>query len=184
MRFAGNLVALLAFFPGSGSAAGASSSFGPEISAEDFNQHLWALRSPGFAASGDAAFGERHPGLYLQVQFERLGLSAQQMVCSGKVHGLQAILPGSVPDNGNVVYLAQWHDAYASAGVLEIAERFMTQKPRPKHDVTFIFLNQDAAGLAKCPQWRNAAIIQPKGLNGLDSAELVRKLAGLQALGK
>ena len=27
----------------------AQSSFGPEISAEDFHLHLWALRSPGFA---------------------------------------------------------------------------------------------------------------------------------------
>lgn len=164
--------------------AQAQTSFGPEISAEDYDQHLWALRAAGFATSGDAAFAERHTRTYLETQLERLGLHAQEIGCPGKVQGLQAVLPGTQPGSGPVLYLAQWRDAGRTAALLEIIERFLTQ-PRPEHEVTFLFAGTEAKRLAKCPGWQDARIIVvPGDLDRLDPAARVAALNALHTQGR
>jgi Zn-dependent M28 family amino/carboxypeptidase len=48
--------------------------FGPEISAEDFNQHVRTLASDEFEGRGPGSKGEELTVEYLKAQFERLGL--------------------------------------------------------------------------------------------------------------
>lgn len=165
-------------------ASAAQTSFGPEISAEDYQQHLWALRAADFTTPGDTAFAERHTRAYLEAQLERLGLHAQEIDCAGKEQGLQAVLPGTGSDPGPVLYLAQWPDAGRMAALLEIIERFLTQT-RPKHEVAFLFAGAEAKRLAKCPGWQDARIIVvPGDLETRDPGNLVRDLILLQQQGK
>jgi hypothetical protein len=163
----------------------AQSSFGPEISAEDFDQHLWALRSPSFASPGDAVFAGGFTDIYLQTQYERLGLGTQAFSCSGKIHGLQATLPGSGTAGETVVYLASHGNPHELAALLEIAERFVTQRPRPAHTVVFLSSPSKRTALNGCSLLENAAqVIQPTGFETSDAASLVRDLNALQRQGK
>lgn len=163
----------------------AQSSFGPEISAEDFQQHLWALRSPGFASAGDTAFAGRYMEVYLQTQFERLGLDTREIDCGGKIRGLMALLPGIGPDGRPVLYLADSEKPHEAAAILEIAERFVTERPRPAHDVYFLFSTVAAGKLTACTAFRQTArIIQPTGMQARDAGELVTDLIELQRQGK
>jgi hypothetical protein len=163
----------------------AQSSFGPEISAEDFDQHLWALRSPSFAGPGDAVFAGGFTDIYLQTQYERLGLGTQAFSCSGKIHGLQATLPGSGTAGETVVYLASHGNPHELAALLEIAERFVTQRPRPAHTVVFLSSPSKRTALNGCSLLENAAqVIQPTGFETSDAASLVRDLNALQRQGK
>lgn len=164
--------------------AQAQTSFGPEISAEDYGQHLWALRATGFGPPGDAAFAEHHTRAYLETQLERLGLQAQEIDCIGNAHGLQVALPSTGSDPVQVLYLAQWQDAERMAALLEVIERFLTQS-RPKHEVMFLFTGTEAKRLAKCPGWQDAQVITlPGGLGKLDPAALVATLNALYLQGR
>lgn len=163
----------------------AQSSFGPEISAEDFQQHLWALRSPGFADAGDAAFAGRYAEAYLQTQFERLGLGAREIDCGGEIRGLQTVLPGSNPSGTAFIYLANPDKPHEVAAMLEIAERFVTERPRPAHDVYFLVSPSAADELPACAAFRQVSgILQPTGMESRDAGGLVRDLIELQRQGK
>lgn len=163
----------------------AQSSFGPEISAEDFHQHLWALRSPGFAGPGDAAFAGYYADAYLRTQFERLGLEAQEIPCAGKIQGLQAVLPGTGPAGDAVIYLASPDKPHEVAAILEIAERFMTERPRPGHAVVFLISTAGAGELPACASFQKPArILQPLGMETRDPGDLVIDLIRLQRLGR
>jgi hypothetical protein len=98
--------------------------------------------------------------------------------------GLQAVLRGTEAKLAPVVYTAKWQDAYQVAGVLEIAERFMTQRPRPKHDVIFLFSLQDDLSGPDCAVYRNARVtLSPEKLSGLSASDLVRYLNRLHIAG-
>ena len=177
-------VLLMAGILAAAPAVPAQTSYGPEISAEDYGQHLWALRAAGFSQPGDAAFAEQHTRAYLETQLERLGLQALEIDCAGKVRGLQAVLPGTGSDPVQVLYLAQWQDAERMAALLEVIERFLTQS-RPKHEVTFLFAGAEATRLAKCPGWQDAQVITlPGDLGKLDAAALVATLNALYMQGR
>lgn len=161
------------------------SSFGPEISAEDFHQHLGnlAVFEPAGHRSNDYAESLRRA--YLEYQFIRLGLQNQPAACGPTKHSLQAALPGTEAGAHAVVYMAQWQQPAEIAAVLEIAERFMTQRPRPKHDVVFLFSPGSKTDLAGCALLRNAAaVIHPAGMETRDASSLVRDLIELQRQGK
>ena len=163
----------------------AQSSFGPEISAEDFHLHLWALRSPGFAGPADAAFAGHYADAYLQTQFERLGLSTQEIPCAAKIQGLQAVLTGTGPDGNTVIYLASPDKPHEVAAILEIAERFMTERPRPAHTVVFLISTAGAEELSACVSFQNVTrIIQPIGMETRDAGDLVIDLIRLQRQGR
>ncbi len=115
----------------------AQSSFGPEISAEDFHQHLANLAAFGPDGNRSDDYAESLRRAYLKYQFIRLGVQNQPAACAPLAHSLQAVLPGTEAGASPVVYLAQWRKPAEIAAVLEIAERFMTQRPRPKHDCGF-----------------------------------------------
>lgn len=163
----------------------AQSSFGPEISAEDFNQHLWALRAPGFAGPADAAFAGQYADAYLRTQFDRLGLDTRETACAGNIQGLQAVLPGTGPAGDTVIYLANPGKPHEVAAILEIAERFMTERPRPAHAVVFLVSTAGAGELPACASFRKAArIIQPSGMETRDPDDLVMDLIRLQRQGR
>jgi hypothetical protein len=81
--------------------------------------------------------------------------------------------------------MAQWQKPAEIAAVLEIAERFMTQRPRPKHDVVFLFSPNNKTDLAGCTLLRKAAaVIHPAGMEMRDASSLVRDLIELQRQGR
>jgi hypothetical protein len=163
----------------------AQSSFGPEISAEDFHQHLANLAAFGPDGNRSEDYAESLRRAYLKYQFIRLGLQNQPSACEPLAHSLQAILPGTETGANPVVYLAQWRKPAEIAAVLEIAERFMTQQPRPKHAVVFLFSPQTKAGLADCALLGKAkAVIQPVNMETRDASSMVRDLNALQRQGK
>ena len=162
----------------------AQSSFGPEISAEDFSQHMQGLAAtePAGHRFGDDAEALRLS--YLRYQFTRLGLPTGPSRC-GDGHGLQAELEGAENGRGAVVYYALWTDNAQVAGVLEIAERFMTSRPRPAHAVIFRFGAEPHPVPAGCNPAENAGrVIQPEHLPTGDAMALVDKLIALQRQGR
>lgn len=163
----------------------AQSSFGPEISAEDFHQHLANLAAFGPDGSRSDDYAESLRRAYLKYQFIRLGLWNQPAACAPPERNLQAVLPGTEAGARAVVYMAQWQKPAEIAAVLEIAERFMTQRPRPKHDVVFLFSPGNRTDLAGCALLRKAAaVIHPTGMETRDASSLVRDLIELQRQGK
>lgn len=163
----------------------AQSSFGPEISAEDFRQHLANLAVSVPAGKQPSGYAEPLRRAYLEYQFIRLGLQSQPASCAPLAHSLQAVLPGTDAGAGPVVYLAQWQKPAEIAAVLEIAERFMTQRPRPAHDVVFLFSPRNRADLAGCrPLGKAVRVIQPEDMETRDASSLVRDLIALQRQGK
>lgn len=163
----------------------AQSSFGPEISAEDFHQHLGNLAAFVPAGNASAGYAESLRRAYLKYQFIRLGLRNQPPACVPAERSLQAMVPGTGTGASPVVYMAQWQKPAEIAALLEIAERFMTQQPRPKHDVVFLFSPNNRTDLATCALLRNAAVvIHPTGMETRDASSLVRDLITLQRQGK
>ena len=121
---------------------------------------------------------------YLRYQFTRLGLPTGPSHC-GDGHGLQAELEGAENGRGAVVYYALWTDNAQVAGVLEIAERFMTSRPRPAHAVIFRFGAEPHPVPAGCNPAENAGrVIQPEHLPTGDAMALVDKLIALQRQGR
>lgn len=185
MRFKLSLLVLTAIFavtaaPG----CPAQSSFGPEISAEDFSQHLQGLAVTEPAGHRFNDYAEALRLSYLRYQFTRLGLPTQADPC-GNPHGLQAELAGTESGQAPVLYYANWTNAAQVAGVLEIAERFMTSRPRPKHAVRFMFGTQAHAPLSACTGLeKTLRVIQPENLPTGDAAALVRQLIALQQQGR
>jgi hypothetical protein len=163
----------------------AQSSFGPEISAEDFHQHLGNLAASAPAGSAPDDYAESLRRAYLKYQFIRLGLRNQPPACAPAARSLQAVLPGTDAGASPVIYMAQWRKPAEIAAVLEIAERFMTQQPRPKHDVVFLFSPDNRTDLAGCPLLGKArTVIQPVAMETRDASSLVRDLIALQRQGK
>ena len=163
----------------------AQSSFGPEISAEDFHQHLANLAAFGPDGNRSDDHAESLRRAYLKYQFIRLGVQSQPAACAPPAHSLQAALPGTEAGAGPVVYVAQWRKPAEIAALLEIAERFMTQRPRPKHTVVFLFSPQTKAELASCALLAKAkAVIQPVDMETRDASSMVRDLNILQRQGK
>jgi len=161
----------------------AQSSFGPEISAEDYLQHVQNLNATKSHNSKDN-FAESLGQSYLNYQFTRLGLSTENIACNGATLYV-AKLPGAVQDIPPVVYYAPWQKRMQMAGVLEIAERFLTQRPRPKHPVYFVFGNTIQAQKLQCGPLKKAGLVlQPQQLEDLDAIALVRYLSNLQIKGK
>jgi hypothetical protein len=162
----------------------AQSSFGPEISAEDFSQHLQGL---AVAEPADHRFGDYAQALrlsYLRYQFTRLGLPTGPSQC-GDGRGLQAELDGTEKGRAPVVYYAPWNDAAQVAGVLEIAERFMTSRPRPAHTVMFVFGSESYSAPGACRDMdKTARVIQLENLPTGDAMALVEKLIALQRQGR
>lgn len=160
----------------------AQSSFGPEVSAEDYGQHLLNLQNLTSDASNPENDVDAGRKQYLSRQFARLGLPSMPPSCGD---GFQAVLSGTEADLAPVLYTAKWQDAYQVAGVLEVAERFMTQRPRPKHDVIFLFSMQDDFSWPDCATYRNARLkLSPENLRGLSAMDLVIYLNRLHIAGK
>ena len=179
MRFVTDLFVLLAILPGIGFAATPQSSFGPEISAEDFSLHLDRLAGYQSTDRTDAA------ATYIQSQFARLGLTESPALCNSDRQGLQAVLHGTAQDGRAVVYLADPDKPGEIAALLEIAERFMTQRPRPSHDVLFLISSVGVDALSTCDAFRQVPrIIQPAEMETRDASSLVRDLIELQGQGK
>lgn len=155
------------------------SSFGPEISAEDFGLHLARLTDFQNTGKPDAA------AEYTRMQFERLGLAGTPWTCHPAGKSLLVVLNGTDPADEPVVYLANTAKPGEVAAVLEIAERFMTQRPRPSHDVLFLISPVGAAELSACNTFQQTArIIQPTGMEIRDASSLVRDLIELQRQGR
>jgi hypothetical protein len=154
-----------------------NTSFGPEISAEDFKQHAHSL-------SELKAFNLRQD--YLSLQFKRLGLSSSALACQTPARGQLAILKGTNSNRtDSAMFFAAMDDIYQIASVLEIAERFMTTKPRPEHDVMFVFSDSSPETLTQCSMLKQIRLtIQPKNMEKLDSSSLIRDLNALQRQGK
>ncbi len=162
----------------------AQSSFGPEISAEDFSQYMQglAVAEPAGHRFGDDAEALRLS--YLRYQFTRLGLPTGPSRC-GDGRGLQAKLDGTEKDRAPVVYYAPLTDAAQIAGVLEIAERFMTSRPRPAHAVIFRFGAEPHPVHSGCKPAESAArVIQAEQLPTGDAMALVDMLITLQRQGR
>lgn len=175
-----SLAAMLAAAP----CALAQSSFGPEISAEDFGQHLQGLAGAEPAGHRFPDYAEALRLAYLRYQFTRLGLPTSASRCSDG-HGLQAELTGTENGLPPVLYYAPWTDAAQVAGVLEIAERFMTSRPRPKHAVVFLFdAGAHPRSGADCMPEGVTQVIQPENLPAGDANALVRELIALQRQGR
>ena len=159
--------------------ASAQSSYGPEISAEDFGQHLRALAAA--EPSGEAVQALR--AAHVERQFARLGLQILDAGCGSDAR--QAALPDTGADGAAAVYLAHWQDAAEVAAVLEIAERFTTQRPRPAHAVVFLFTGKDRHALGGCEPLASAkTVIEPRDLLTLDASSLVRELNLLYRQGR
>ena len=162
----------------------AQSSFGPEISAEDFSQHLQGLAVTEPAGHRFNDYAEALRLSYLRYQFTRLGLPTQPGTCGG-THALQAELAGTESGLAPVLYYADWTNAAQVAGVLEIAERYMTSRPRPKHAVLFLFGTQAHAAPPACTQMeKTRLVIQPENLPTGDAVALVKQLIALQQQGR
>ncbi len=162
----------------------AQSSFGPEISAEDFSQHLQGLAVTEPAGHLFNDYAEALRLSYLRYQFTRLGLPTGPNRC-GDGRGLQAELAGTEKGKAAVVYYAPWTDAAQVAGVLEIAERFMTSRPRPAHTVMFRFGSEPHPASGACNDAeKTARVIQPEHLATGDAAALVQQLIDLQRQGR
>lgn len=160
----------------------AQSSFGPEVSAEDYGQHLLNLQTHASDVSNPENDVNAERRQYLSRQFARLGLPNKPPSCG---EGLQAVLSGTEANLAPVLYTAKWQDDYQVAGVLEVAERFMTQRPRPKHDVIFLFSMQDDLSWPDCAVYRNARLkLSPENLSGLSALDLVLYLNRLHIAGK
>ncbi len=154
----------------------AASSFGPEISAEDFDQHVQAL---SILSAG------QQRRAYLLQQFSRLGLPLQTMACPAGSDGLRATLASHGEHTASTVYFADINDTFQLAGVLELAERFMTYTPRPTHDVHFIFSGSALEALKPCQPVKDATpAIRANGMEILDRSSLVRALNALQQQGR
>lgn len=183
MRFRPFLLCLAAMIAANPCAL-AQSSFGPEISAEDFGQHLQGLAVAEPAGHRFADYAEALRLSYLRYQFTRLGLPTAPSGC-GDGKGLRAELAGTENGLPPVVYYAPWTDATQVAGVLEIAERFMTSRPRPKHAVVFLF---DASSHPRttvgCMPESTVQVIQPENLPASDANALVLELIALQRQGR
>ncbi len=153
-----------------------NTSFGPEISAEDFQQHTKYLSELKTSKQQD----------YLELQFTRLGLNSYVLPCQAPMRGQIATLAGiNKSRTDSVIYFARLDDIYQMASVLEIAERFMTTKPRPEHTVYFIFSDSAPETFAQCTALKQARLtIQPKGMEKLDSSSLTRDLNALHRQGK
>lgn len=149
------------------------SSFGPEISAEDFNLRLQRVTTT--TSSGAQRL------LDLRDQLAHLNLLTRMSTCDGQ-HGLLAEMVGTESARGPVLYYAWLADAAQIAGVLEIAERFMTTKPRPKHAVLFAF-GTDAQPRTDCLAGPMARVIQPANLPTDNAAALVQQLIALHRQG-
>lgn len=172
---------LIAALAAAAPSASAQSSYGPEISAEDFRQHLRALSAD--TPADDALLALR--AAHVERQFARLGLQAPEAGCGTDPAVRRAMLPGTGAEAPTVVYLAHWRDASEIAGVLEIAERFTTQRPRPKHAVVFLFTGKDRRALGGCEPLASAkTVIEPRNLLTLDASSLVRELNLLQRQGR
>jgi len=162
----------------------AQSSFGPEISAEDFSQHLQGLAVTEPAGHLFNDYAEALRLSYLRYQFTRLGLPTGPSPC-GDGRGLQAELTGTEKSTAPVVYYAPWTDVAQVAGVLEIAERFMTSRPRPTHTVMFLFGPESHYALGACKDMdQTARVIQAENLPIGDAMALVQQLIGLQRQGR
>ncbi len=156
-------------------------SFGPEVSAEDFSQHVRNLQAlPLEPATENDSLKQR----YLQAQFARLGIANQVLSCA-PASGVQATLAGTESGHAAVLYFANWQNPHDVAGVLEVAERFMTQRPRPKHDVLFVFGEMQSLQANACSAW-NLAYRQtaPENLNALSAPALVQTLNQWHIAGK
>ncbi len=180
MRFSVVLFSIIAAFYGlfnRPAQAHSNTSFGPEISAEDFQQHVHSLSA--FKAL-------KQQQAYLQLQFKRLGLNSSALLCQPLMHGELATLVGTEQSRtDSVVYFAKLDDIYQMASVLEIAERFKTTKPRPEHTVYFIFSDSTPQTLAQCAALKQTYLtMQPKSMEKLDSSSLIRELNALQMQGK
>jgi hypothetical protein len=159
-------------------------SFGPEISAEDFSQHLQGLAVAEPAGHQFNDYAEALRLSYLRYQFTRLGLPTGPNRC-GDGRGLQAELEGTEKGRAPVVYYAPWTDAAQVAGVLEIAERFMTSRPRPEHTVMFVFGSESHSAPGACRDMdKTARVIQPENLPTGDATALVQQLIALQRQGR
>ncbi len=171
------LIAPIYGFFSSPAQAHINTSFGPEISAEDFKQHAHSLSEYKTA---------KQQQTYLQLQFTRLGLTSNALPCQTPMRGQVATLAGTQSSRtDSVVYFASLNDIHQMASVLEIAERFMTTKPRPEHTVYFIFSVDAPEGLNQCTGLKNIRLtIQPNDMQKLDSSSLVRELNALQRQGK
>lgn len=153
-----------------------TSSYGPEISAEDFAQHVARLSTLSTTAAREN---------YIAQQLIRLGLNSRQVVCENSEQGIYAELKSIQDSEATTQYMAQLEDVYQIASVLEITERFITQKPRPSHDVRFSFIVTSQDKLVDCSNLNMAKInIQPIGMEKLDSRSLVRELNALYLEGK
>lgn len=177
MRFSVLLFLLIATIHGFFSSpvqAHINTSFGPEISAEDLQQHVHSISE--LKTSKQQA--------YLLLQFTRLGLNISKLPCQAR--GKMATLAGTnISHTDSVVYFANLEDIYQMASVLEIAERFLTTKPRPEHTVYFIFSSNPPEVLTQCVALKQTRLtIQPKDMEKLDSSSLVRDLNALQRQGK
>jgi hypothetical protein len=156
-------------------------SFGPEISAEDFRQHVRHLQAlPREPATESDSLKQR----YLQAQFARLGIAHQVLSCAPAL-GVQATLAGTEGGQAPMLYFANWQNPHDVAGVLEVAERFMTQRPRPKHDVLFVFAEVQSLQDTHCNTWNRAyRQTAPENLNTLSAPALVQTLNQWHIAGK
>ena len=153
-----------------------TSSFGPEVSAEDFELHVASLSSLSSATARK---------VYIAQQFNRLGLNSRNLVCKEKEHGIYATLRSTTTSETTIQYIAQIEDVYQIASVLEITERYMTLKPRPSHDIRFSFVTISPENLLSCSNLNTANLnIQPNDTENLDSSNLVRHLNGLYLEGR
>ena len=83
------------------------------------------------------------------------------------------------------MYYAPLTDAAQIAGVLEIAERFMTSRPRPAHAVIFRFGAEPHPVHSGCKPAESAArVIQAEQLPTGDAMALVDMLITLQRQGR
>lgn len=156
-------------------------SFGPEVSAEDFKQHVQNLQA---LAKVPVAASSNQKQRYLQNQFARIGIANQAMNCAA-TFGVKAQIKGTEIGHQAVVYSANWHQVYEIAAVLEIAERFMTQSPRPKHDVIFVLAEAATLQAPQCDTKQAAHRISvPENLDALNALTLVQALNKLHIAGK
>lgn len=153
-----------------------NASYGPEVSAEDFALHVASLSLLNSTTMRKD---------YIAQQFNRLGLASRNLVCKNKQQGIYATLGNTANKGITTQYIAQLENVYQLASTLEIAERFMTELPRPSHDIRFSFVESSADVLLACTNLNGATrSIQPIGMENLDSSSLVRDLNALYLEGK
>ena len=153
-----------------------TSSFGPEVSAEDYSQHVISL---------SALNTNTERNNYITKQFNRLGLNGQNLTCQSSEQGFYATLKNSTNTGTTTQYIAHLEDVYQTASVLEIAERFMTQKPRPSHDIRFSIFTSTQDNFVSCAKFDTSDLtIEPTGIEKLESNSLVCALNALYLEGK